>query len=502
MKKYYIRNETPLTFHKFFWYFCIPVGILLDCIITLPRIFSPEYYSVKGIFWISLIYLVSTVLLRICAFIGFFKWKTYAYHCILIYVVLHTGFRFIVQVLNGEYTSSIYLLINILIFIYYYKRKALFFSEPQKNKMDAMDDDFLNKTKKDYQAISETKIENMQNKNTRSDKEENMIERSFISYKCTHCGIVYMANYYPVIYQGNPQIDEKVKNGTIFETRCPNCGNIATLIYPCIYIDESRKYAVTLQQVYEDEDKETIRKGFPDDYIITFTTDTISFVGTVNVLSSKPIVALNTSKKQNEDTGMDYIRYSTKNEVSSNNKKWIKIILLVGVLIVATTSIINIISQTPYGSDYSENKTTEADNYNYDPDANLAAFEYPVSGKILYESGESRICPLSIVTESTDINAHYVKLIDSNGNTVLSTFIRPGEGIEIEAPVGTYRLRYASGETWYGEEYFFGANTRYAEADSPLYFYTDDSGAHGYTVELYNQINGNLGEEILNKSEF
>lgn len=503
MKKYYTQNETPLSFHKFFWYFWIPVGVLLDCVITLPRIFSPEYYYIRDAFWISLIYIIVTVSLRIGAFIGFFKWKIYAYYCTLIYIILHSGSRFIVQVLNGEYTSSIYLFINILIFIYYYKRKALFCSNPQKQRIGVIDNDFPdeNETNKESEAESETK--DLQNKSIHSDKEENIMERSFISYRCTHCGIVYMANYYPVIYQGNPQIDEKVKNGTIFETRCPNCGNIATLICPCIYIDESRKYAVTLQKIYEDGNKETIRKGFPDDYTITFTTDTISFVGTVNVLSSKPIVS-QASETQNENTKTPSVQAPEKNEISTKRKKLFAGILSVSIALVILAVMINIVSKDPMYNNSSSNNsgTTSAGIDGSDADTNYIAQEYPASGTILYENGESRICPLSIETESVDTDAYYIKLVNSQGHTVLTTFIHPGSKIEINVPTGTYRLRYASGKTWYGETNLFGPETHYSEATSPFYFYSDASGTHGYTVELYKQFDGNLGEKTLDKSEF
>lgn len=136
-----------------------------------------------------------------------------------------------------------------------------------------------------------------------------------------------------------------------------------------------------------------------------------------------------------------------------------------------------------------------------DPDANLVQQEYPASGSILYESGASRPCPLKVITPSSS-TAYYIKLVDSDGNKVFSTFIQPGESIEVDVPAGTYCLRYATGRKWYGETDLFGSKTQYAEAIEPFYFYGDSSGYHGYTVELYKQPDGNLNEKSLSKEQF
>ena len=509
MKKYYDRQSTPLLWHGFTRFFRIPVGIIFS-LLSIPDAFTSTI-GFPVLNWLTPLFSISELALSLIIFIGFLKWKSYAWISYYIQYSLTVLFHLISFFWSLIYTPSAigvslgYLIATCILFllegIYYYKRKALFCSNPQKQRIGVIDNDFPDETNKESEAESETK--DLQNKSIHFDKEENIMERSFISYKCTHCGIVYMANYYPVIYQGNPQIDEKVKNGTIFETRCPNCGNIATLIYPCIYIDESREYAVTLQQVYEDGDKETIRKGFPDDYIITFTTDTISFVGTVNVLSSKPIVS-QASETQNENTKTPSVQAPEKNEISTKRKKLFAGILSVSIALVILAVMINITSKDPMYNNSSSNNsgTTSAGIDGSDADTNYIAQEYPASGTILYENGESRICPLSIETESVDTDAYYIKLVNSQGHTVLTTFIHPGSKIEINVPTGTYRLRYASGKTWYGETNLFGPETHYSEATSPFYFYSDASGTHGYTVELYKQFDGNLGEKTLDKSEF
>ena len=81
----------------------------------------------------------------------------------------------------------------------------------------------------------------------------------------------------------------------------------------------------------------------------------------------------------------------------------------------------------------------------------------------------------------------------------MTIFIRNGEtASDMDVPTGTYELRYASGDSWYGETDLFGPSTSYSKAES---FFTFGNGS-GYTVELYKQVNGNLHTNSIDKDDF
>jgi len=89
-----------------------------------------------------------------------------------------------------------------------------------------------------------------------------------------------------------------------------------------------------------------------------------------------------------------------------------------------------------------------------------------------------------------------------SGRDILDVFVRSGETIEIKVPVGKYRVKYASGQTWYGSEELFGPRTSYSKADQPFEFRKTYNGYNGYTITLYRVRNGNLRTSNIGASDF
>ena len=55
-----------------------------------------------------------------------------------------------------------------------------------------------------------------------------------------------------------------------------------------------------------------------------------------------------------------------------------------------------------------------------------------------------------------------VKLYDFNTQKpVMSVFVHKGSTVKVKIPLGTYELKYATGERWYGYDYLFGPSTVY-----------------------------------------
>ncbi|PEN14807.1 hypothetical protein CRI94_00485 [Longibacter salinarum] len=131
----------------------------------------------------------------------------------------------------------------------------------------------------------------------------------------------------------------------------------------------------------------------------------------------------------------------------------------------------------------------------------------PRSGDVKrYHTGRA-VAPLEIRTRAVErdyADRHYfVKITDYETDRRIATaFVRGGDTTKISVPLGTFRLKYATGETWYGENLHFGPETVYSEADQALYFADQGNQYSGYTVELFLQRNGNLRTDRIGRDEF
>jgi hypothetical protein len=109
--------------------------------------------------------------------------------------------------------------------------------------------------------------------------------------------------------------------------------------------------------------------------------------------------------------------------------------------------------------------------------------------------------PLSIRTRG-DVH-HFVRLSDWQDDfPILAVFIRAGRSIHTEVPVGTYRLKFGVGRTWYGERHMFGPETTFAQADRCLEFSREGGVVSGHKVELFAQASGNLSTSPIQASEW
>lgn len=122
------------------------------------------------------------------------------------------------------------------------------------------------------------------------------------------------------------------------------------------------------------------------------------------------------------------------------------------------------------------------------------------------ESTLGNRCPAKSLLKN-DRN-YFLKVVDWKSNqTVLTAFIRAGEKVVLSIPPGAYKLKYASGEQWYGENSLFGAKTQYGEVSDaitslPLQF-KFESNSTGWDLGLYNCYSGgNTTTKDLNPKDF
>ena len=125
----------------------------------------------------------------------------------------------------------------------------------------------------------------------------------------------------------------------------------------------------------------------------------------------------------------------------------------------------------------------------------------PLNGEIQAFTTRQGVAPFEI---KSSYGGHYlVKLVDSyTQNPIMTVFVHGGMTVDVEVPLGTYEVRYASGELWYGYEHLFGAKTAYRKADQSFYFRNDGAQVSGYTISLYKVRNGNLRTSKIGKEQF
>lgn len=134
------------------------------------------------------------------------------------------------------------------------------------------------------------------------------------------------------------------------------------------------------------------------------------------------------------------------------------------------------------------------------PEFSEPALVLPRTGQLWGQ--DTPVAPLKITTRDASY-AYYVKLVPAGGRAAVAEyFIRPGEQLDALAPLGSYELRYAAGQVWYGTTHLFGPDTACSRADSTFDFRETREGYSGYTVELFLQVNGNLRTQRLEREDF
>ncbi len=159
-------------------------------------------------------------------------------------------------------------------------------------------------------------------------------------------------------------------------------------------------------------------------------------------------------------------------------------------------------TETAYETEVSDNISVEMPAVENKPVEALPTVAKPLSG--IYDqnlNGQQAVAPLEIRTDSG--SDYYVKVVNAtNDNDTLAIYIHGGETVEVEVPLGSYEIRYASGNDWYGDKGLFGIKTSYNKADELFTFSDTGYQISGYTITLYQVANGNLQTKSIDESQF
>ena len=163
------------------------------------------------------------------------------------------------------------------------------------------------------------------------------------------------------------------------------------------------------------------------------------------------------------------------------------------------TTLCTLPEEAPTQTEYSKERA-EYEKYKRQFLAGLRQEPRPSNGEVLHNlvDGEC-LAPLEII--APDSNDYVIKLKKAK-YSYIEIYVRGGEPVTVDVPLGTYNLYYACGSTWYGEDDLFGEDTDYYKMDSTFSFYEDDGYYMGYTLELYLQPNGNLSKERVDPEDF
>lgn len=140
------------------------------------------------------------------------------------------------------------------------------------------------------------------------------------------------------------------------------------------------------------------------------------------------------------------------------------------------------------------------------------------NGDIIVATDYECLCPLTI--ETSDDKNYYVfldyvsspynstverKLANKYGSAdkdSISFYVEAGKTVEIDVPIGVYKLYYATGDVFYNAQTKFGEDTRSYSSDELLTFYADENYYNGHILTLYPVANGDFETDPIPPEEF
>lgn len=227
--------------------------------------------------------------------------------------------------------------------------------------------------------------------------------------------------------------------------------------------------------------------NYSDNWKGTVSTDFSKEAKKSESMYNNLISKLNSVTKKNSDP------QRFKNVFLSIFARIIGLAIIIGIIFVS--SFIANIFDTEKEDNYQRRKP--AQDYSFDQPQKLL----PYNGEIRRFTNKSDIAPFEI---NSDYGSNYfVKLEDSRtGKAVINIFVRGGETVKTEVPLGSYIMKYASGNIWYGYKYLFGKQTIYSKSDDIFRFEIVGNQVNGYTVTLYKVIDGNLRTYEISPEQF
>jgi len=119
---------------------------------------------------------------------------------------------------------------------------------------------------------------------------------------------------------------------------------------------------------------------------------------------------------------------------------------------------------------------------------------FPSAGSVIafQEPAGQTKAGFTIDATATSRALHVIKVEEWNTQRpVLMTFVPGGATVKVDLPLGIYRIKIASGDTWYGMDELFGPGTRVQTGEKPLQFYMEGNAITGHTLRLQAPVSSN-----------
>ena len=111
------------------------------------------------------------------------------------------------------------------------------------------------------------------------------------------------------------------------------------------------------------------------------------------------------------------------------------------------------------------------------------ADDRPRAGLMWNRSGLPATLPLVVKTVP---GQDYVVFLapPQGGDPIMAGYVHGGAFFRLLVPPGTWRVRFAHGHDWQGDDKLFGPDTKWTEVDQPMAFGASVARKHGYIIRL------------------
>ena len=139
------------------------------------------------------------------------------------------------------------------------------------------------------------------------------------------------------------------------------------------------------------------------------------------------------------------------------------------------------------------------------------------NGQIFIKPAFEQVCPFTVSAgndmdyyiyleyigrpESTTVKRSLKSNASSPYESDIAFYVKAGQTVEVEVPIGVYRLYYAAGYEFYGTSDLFLSSEMYT-SEELLDFYADKKYYQGHSITLYAVENGNFDTDPVDPANF
>ena len=127
------------------------------------------------------------------------------------------------------------------------------------------------------------------------------------------------------------------------------------------------------------------------------------------------------------------------------------------------------------------------------------AIAEPANGKVFATAARGSANVLKFTAGDKPV---FVKVVNvDNPKSVVSFYVRAKKTVSVHVKNGTYEVRYATGDKWFGQKDLFGSSTRCRVLDSRYKFTANSRSYTQWTLKMQVS-NGNTGDSYIPQSDF